>query len=219
MGTPGTEEGSVRPKTGHQGVSAFGLVLAGKAGCGAGNWAGQPPSGDEWEGAADPGTHPVYLAHRGTCVSSEPPETTETAARPTHPPVSPGPGLTGREGGVSMSPPTPPLPGPSVSSMALSHPSSEYRAQASSPSHPCPAPSRFSAPRAPGPPTCLRPCITGTHRQVRRGRFPSAFLNVSQSVSLHPNTRTPTCNIQQLSPRQHNPCLSRVPPTSLLFSL
>lgn len=26
------------------------------------------------------------------------------------------------------------------------------------------------------------PCITGTHRQARRGRFPSTFLNVSQSL-------------------------------------
>lgn len=125
VGTPGMEVGS--SQSGHQGVSALGLLLAEKAGCGAGNWAGQPPPGDEWEGAADPGTHPVYLAHRGTCVSSEPPERTGTAACPTPPPVSPGPG--GRGGGDSTSPPPCPLPGPSVSSVALSL--SQLRTQSS----------------------------------------------------------------------------------------
>ena len=54
-------------------------------------------------------------------------------------------------------------------------------------------------------------CIAGTHRPIRRGQFPSAFLNVSQSVSLHPSTRTPTCNIHHLSQCKH--CLSSAAPS------
>lgn len=215
VGTPGVEVGS--SWSGHQGVSALGLLLAEKAGCGAGNWAGQPPPGDEWEGAADPGTHPVYLAHRGTCVSSG---LLRGLGLLLAPPLPQSPqDLGAGEEGTAQAPDPAPSQGPLSAAWPSPCPSSGHRAQASNPSHPCPAPVHFSAPRALGPPTCRQPCITGTHHRLRRGWFPSAFLNVFQSVSLHPSTRTPAYNIQHLSPRKHNPRLSWAPPTSLLFHL
>lgn len=58
----------------------------------------------------------------------------------------------------------------------------------------------FSVPRGPGPSHLELSCIIRLHHLVRRGQFPSAFLNVSP----HPNIRTPACTIQHFSVYKHH---------------
>lgn len=173
------------------------IESSGALGVEQGSWAGQPPQGKSGrerpgEGEADPDTHPVYL-DGGPCVSVR----ALSHCTAYSPPVT-SPGAreaVEREQGSAQDHPL---------ALTLGHGSSgepEHPPHISSLFDKCDC---FSVPRGPGPSHLEPSCITGLHHLVRRGWFPSAFLNVSQSVSPHPNIRTPTCNIQHFSVYKHH---------------
>lgn len=195
-------------------------IWAEKAGCGAGELGGRASPRERVGGKdlgrvqltqepilftrPDPGTYPVCQAWRGhMCELTACCEGWDYTSSPLPTPsCSPTSQSSPGEGG-------------GVNTVVLSPgPSSGCRTRASSRGLMARCSASVAASPTPMNPRSSHltlPCIAGTHRPVRRGQFPSAFLNVSQSVSLHPSTRTPTCNIHHLSRCKH--CLSSAAPS------
>lgn len=152
---------------------------------------------------------------RDTCVSSWPPGRARTApAHPTHPQPHPR-GQDDPDKGERVS--------TRAETLSQQHGALRVPAQDMELGQVLSLLSKHSylcTPRSPGPPTCH--CLVSPRLIAQLGgvSFHLPFsMSPSQSLSLHPSTHTPTCNIQQLLPCENNPCLSSVAPTSLLLHL
>lgn len=135
---------------------------------------------------ADPDTHPVYL-DGGPCGSVRVHGHCAACLLPAAFPR--GQGSSSEGGGSAQDHP-----------LTLGHSSSgepQHAPHISSLFDKCDC---FSVPRGPGPSHLELSCIIRLHHLVRRGQFPSAFLNVSP----HPNIRTPACTIQHFSVYKHH---------------